>query len=99
MVHVGELGLEVGLVRTAHAGAAGVEILAAALAEFHVAGLRHEAVDDAVEHDAVIGAFARQFLDARDMAGRQIGQQFDDDIALGRLHDQRVLAVLDLGHF
>ena len=64
VVHVGELGLEVRLVGAAHAGAGRVEVLAAALAELHVAGLRHEAVDDAVEHDAVIGAFARQFLDA-----------------------------------
>ena len=76
----------------------GLKSLAAGLAELHVAGLRHEAVDDAVEDHAVIGALAGQLLDAGDMAGRQVGQQLDDDLALGRLHDERVLAVLDLGH-
>ena len=98
MVHVGELGLQVRLVGAAHAGARRVEGLAAGLAEFHVAGLRHEAVDDAVEDDAVIGAFARQLLDAGDVAGRQIRQQLDHDLALGRLHQKRVFRILDLGH-
>ena len=77
---------------------AGLKSLAARLAELHVAGLRHEAVDDAVEDDAVIGAFARQFLDAGDMAGRQVRQKLDDDLALGGLHEDRVFRILDLGH-
>jgi hypothetical protein len=51
-----------------------------------------------VEHDAVIGAFARQFLDAADMAGREVREQFDDDLALGRLHDQGVFGILDVSH-
>jgi hypothetical protein len=34
-----------------------------------------------VEHDAVIEAFARQFDDARDVAGGQIGAQLDHDVA------------------
>ena len=92
MVHVGEFGLQVRLVRAAHAGADGLKRLAAGLAELDVAGLRHEAVDDAVEDDAVIGAFAGQFLDAGDMAGRQVGQQLDDDLALGGFHDECVFA-------
>src|SRR5690606_29932900 len=42
MAHVRDLRLQVRLVRTAHAGSC------------RIAGLRHEAVDDAVEHDAVV---------------------------------------------
>ena len=42
-------------VRAAHAGHAEI----GALAELHVAGLGHEAVDDAVEDDAVVVARAR----------------------------------------
>ena len=41
---LGELGLDVGLVRAAHAGAG------------RVAGLGHEAVDHAVEDDAIVEA-------------------------------------------
>ena len=44
-----------------------------------VAGLGHEPVDDAVEHDTVVESFAGQLLDPRDVVGRQIRQQFDDD--------------------
>ncbi len=64
-----ELGLEVGLVGTAHAGAGGI------------AALGHEAGDHAVEHHAVVEAFGNQLLDAGDMAGRQVRAQVDDDIA------------------
>ena len=56
-----ELGLEL------LAGAAGAGAVRAA-------GLRHEAVDDAVEDDAVIEALAHQFLDAGDVAGREVGR-------------------------
>lgn len=94
MVGAGEFGLEIGLGRAAHAGAAGIEMGAALLAETHIAGLRHEAVNDAVEDHAVIVARARQFLDARDMAGGQIGLHLDHDFALGGFHDERVLGVL-----
>ncbi len=51
-----EFSLQVRLRRAAHAGPAGIEVLAALLAVLHVAGLGHEIVDDAVEDDAVIGA-------------------------------------------
>src|SRR5690606_4762019 len=95
---VGEFGLEVRLFRAAHAGAARIEVLAAGLAVLHVAGLRHEILDDAVEDDAVIGAFTRQFLDACDVARSQIRQKLDDHPALGGFHDDRVFRILDLGH-
>ena len=58
---VGELGRQVGQVRAASAGAG------------RIAGLRHEAVDDAMEHDAVIKALLRQRLDLRDVLGREVG--------------------------
>ena len=57
------------------------------------AGLGHEAVDHAVEHDAVVEAFARQLLDALDVLGREVGAQRDDDAAFGGLHDEGVLGV------
>jgi hypothetical protein len=58
-----------------------IEGLATGLAELHVTSLGHEAVDDAVEHHAVVGAFFSQRDDALDMLGRQGGQQLDVDIA------------------
>ena len=74
-----ELGLEVGLVRAARAGAG------------RVAALGHEAVDHAVEDDAVVKAFLGQLADARDMAGREIGAQPDDDVAAAvEVEDQGV---------
>ena len=45
-----------------------------------IAGLGHEAVDHAMEDDAVVEAFAHQLLDARDVAGREVGPQLDDDL-------------------
>src|SRR4029453_14725949 len=47
------------------AGAAGAGPLRAA-------GLRHKTLDHAMEHDAVVKAFAHQFLDPRDLAGREV---------------------------
>jgi hypothetical protein len=64
-----ELGLQVRLVAAAGAGAVGAT------------ALRHEAGDHAVELDAIVEAFAGQLLDARDMAGGQIGAQLDDNVA------------------
>src|SRR5579862_2576253 len=72
-----ELGLEV-LARAAGAGALGAT------------GLRHEAVDDPVKHDAVIEALFHQFLDAGDMAGRQVRAHGDHHIALGGFQRERV---------
>src|SRR5262249_13617185 len=59
---VAELGLEL-LSRAAGAVAA------------RIAGLRHEARDDAGEGDAVVKAFARQLLYAGDMVWREIGPE------------------------
>ena len=53
-----ELGRQVGQLGAADAGRAGV-VAVVQVAELHVAGLRHEAVDDAVEGDVVIDALAR----------------------------------------
>src|SRR5262249_51352602 len=98
VVHVGELGLEIRLVRTTHTGTVGIEGRAAGLAELYIASLRHEAVDNAMKHDAIIRAFPRQLLDASHVARRQVGKQFDDHLPLGGFHDERLLAILDLGH-
>ncbi|MNL85079.1 hypothetical protein D3C87_2132650 [compost metagenome] len=51
-----------------------------------------------MKHDAVIGAFARQFLDAGDMARRHFRKKLDDHLALGGLEDDSVFRILDLGH-
>ena len=68
-----------GLGRAAHAGAG------------RVAALGHEAVDDAVEDDVVVKAFLGQLADPRDMAGREIGAQADDDVAAAvEVEDQGV---------
>ena len=80
--HVGEFLLQVRIFRTAGA----VEILA-------VAGLRHEAVDHAVERHVVVIALARQLLDPLGMLGREVGAQLDDDAALGGVDDDRVRLV------
>ena len=68
-----EFGLQVRIFRAAGSGA------------FRAAGLRHEALDHAMEDDAVVETFADQLLDMRDMAGREIGAHLDDDGTLGRL--------------
>ena len=75
-----ELGLQL-LAGTAGAGA------------LRAAGLRHEAVDHAVEHDAVVKALAHQFLDPRDVARRQIGPHLDGDGALGGFKDQSIFGI------
>src|SRR5689334_13261796 len=75
-----ELGLEL-LAGAAHASA------------LRAAGLRHEAVDDPMEHNAVVEAFAHQLLDARDMAGRELRSHLNDHPALGGFEDHGVLLV------
>src|SRR3954447_20234718 len=67
------------------AGAAGAGAMRAA-------GLRHEAIDHAVEHDAVVEALTNQLLDARDMARREVGPHLDGDGALRSLEDQGVFS-------
>src|SRR5262249_45784128 len=56
-------------------------------------GLRHEALDHAMEDDSVIKSRTHQFLDARDMARRQVGPHPDGNGALARLEDQRVFRI------
>ena len=93
---VGELGRQVGLVRTAHAGGAGV-VAVVHVAILHVAGLRHEAFDDAVEGDVVVGAFAGQRLDLLDMLRREVGPQRNRHVAVLQRDDQRILRICGEG--
>ena len=76
---LGEFLLQVRIFRPA----AAVEILA-------VAGLRHEAVHDAMERHVVVIAVARKLLDTLGVLGRDIGPQLDDDAALGGVDDDRI---------
>ena len=78
----GEFGLQIGQIRTARAGAGGI------------AGLGHEAGNDAMEDDAVVELALHQRLDLRDVLGRQIGPEADDDLAVLGGEDQRVLGVV-----
>src|ERR1700754_4160060 len=73
----------------------GLELLAGAAGAgaLRTSGLRHETVDDAMEHDAVVKPFAHQFLDPRDMAGRKIGPHLDSDGAFGGFEDQSIVVI------
>ena len=75
MRRIGEFGPEIGKVGPAGATAR------------RATRLCHEARDHPVEDDPVIESPARQFLDARDMAGGKIGPQPDDDFAAVEGHD------------
>ena len=66
----GELGLEVGQLGAAHAGAG------------RVARLGHEAADHAMEHDAVVEMLRDQLLDLRHVVRREVGAQLDGDPAV-----------------
>ncbi len=92
----------VGIARTRCAESAALErgrrklsrkigILGAALAgALRVAGLGHEARDDAMELQAVVEALGHELLDARDVLRRQIGPQPDRDLAGLELHDEGI---------
>jgi hypothetical protein len=81
-----EFGRKVGLVGSPHA------------ASRRIAALGHEAVDDAVEDDAVVETLLGQLLDAGDMARREIGAQPDDDVAAAvEGKDEGVLVVGHVG--
>src|SRR5206468_3388474 len=71
----------------------GAELLAraAAAGAGRVAGLGHEPLDDAVEHHAVVEAFARELLDTGDVLRREVGPHLHGHAAFGRLDDQGVL--------
>ncbi len=58
-----------------------------------VAGLRHEAVDHAVEHDAVVKPAPHQRLDLGAGVGRQIGPHLDDHPPERHVHVKRVFRV------
>ena len=93
-----EFGLEIRIVRTAGAGARGIETGQIGIAELHVAGLGHEAIDDAMEDDAIVKAFAGQLLDVLDVAGRQIRAHGDDHRALGGFDDEGVFGIGVFSH-
>src|SRR5690242_14499753 len=69
---------------------------AASAGALRAAGLRHEPVDHPVKYDPVVEPVLHQFLDARDVPGREFGTHLDHHIALGGLESQRVFR---LGHF
>ena len=58
-----------------------------------IAGLGHEAVDHAMEDDAVVLALARQLLDLGDVLGREVGAHLDDDAAVLEVDVERVFLV------
>ncbi len=64
-----EFCLQVRLLAAAHAGAG------------WIAALRHEAIDHAVEHHAIVKTFACQLGNPLDMPGRQVRAQLDNNIA------------------
>jgi hypothetical protein len=74
-----ELGLDVGVGRTAHACA------------IRAAGLCHEAIDDAVKDDTIIEFLANELLDMGDMAWRQIWPHLDHDTPFGSFEYQCVV--------
>ena len=76
---------------SAHVGDGGPELPKAGA--LRTAGLRHEAFDHAVEHDAVVKSLAHQFLDPRDVAGGKIGPHFDRDRSLRGFEDQSIFGV------
>src|SRR6185437_13554740 len=53
-------------------------------------GLGHEAIDHAVEHDAVVKSLPHQFLDPRHVIGRQVRPHLDGDGPLCGLEDQSI---------
>src|SRR6185312_499971 len=77
-----ELGRQA-LAHAAHAGAVGI------------AGLRHEAVDHAMEHDAIVLALARQLLDLRDVLWGKVRAHLDRDSAVLEVDVERVFLVHD----
>jgi hypothetical protein len=56
-----------------------------------VAGLRHEAVDHAMERHIVVKMVARKLLEPLRVIGRDIVAQFDEDASLRGIEDERVL--------
>src|SRR5215467_10936148 len=73
----------------------GLELLAGAAGAVatRAAGLRHEAVDDPMKHDAVVETIAHQLLDAPNVAGRELRSHLNDHPAHGGFEDHGVLWV------
>lgn len=64
-----EFGLEIGLVRRAHAGSV------------RATALRHEPLKHPMEFRSVVKAFGNQFLDPRNMAGGKVRPQLDNNVS------------------
>src|SRR4029077_12686202 len=58
--------------------------------------LCHEAVNHAVEHNAIVEPVLDEFLDARDVTRRKIGPHFNDDVTFGGLQSQRIFRLCHL---
>src|SRR5450432_413296 len=71
----------------------GLELLAGSAGALRTAGLGHEPLDHAVEHDTVVKSLAYQFLDPGDVTGCEIGPHLDCDRPLGGFKDQSVFGV------
>src|SRR6185437_8640120 len=69
------------------------QVRAAGTGAGRIAGLGHEAGDDAMEHDPVIEALACQFLDPLDVIGRQIGTKRDHDRSTLEFQDQGIFGI------
>ncbi|CUX17864.1 hypothetical protein AGR3A_Cc200054 [Agrobacterium tomkonis CFBP 6623] len=85
---LGELSRNIRQVGAAGASALGAETLFH-IAVLHVAGLRHETVDDAVEGDVVISALLGQRLDLRHVLGRDFRHQLDDNGTVLQLYGEK----------
>src|SRR6202051_3978248 len=73
----------------------GLELLAGAAGAgaLRTAGLRHETVDHAMEHDAVVKPLAHQLLDPGNVAGGKVGPHLDGDRPLRGFQDQSIFGV------
>jgi hypothetical protein len=58
-----------------------------------VAGLRHEAVDDAVKRHIVVKAVAGELFHALGMMRRDVVAQLNDDAPFGGVENERVLRI------
>src|SRR5262245_8323840 len=76
---IAELCRHIRIFRAAGAGAGGI------------AGLRHEARDDAMEYDAVVEALAGELLHALDMLRREIGAKQDGNAAVLEVEQHHIL--------
>src|SRR5580704_8021752 len=73
----------------------GLELLAGAAGAgaLRTAGLRHETIDHAVEHDTVVEPLAHQLLDPGDVTGGKVGPHLDGDRPLRGFQDQSIFGV------